>query len=156
MDRQHFGLWGVDMGGYAALEVAASDTRIAAFAVDDAYASPRDMVQIQVKHSGLTILPFVGGFSDLGFRLVNYSFHDQPPASARLWKTAGIPKLFIQSEDRPELADDTLKMFVAAPDPKQTARDSLSYSDMSDDDRRNYENLIVNFFLKNLPPVPAP
>ena len=25
VDKQHFGLWGVDMGGYAALEVAASD-----------------------------------------------------------------------------------------------------------------------------------
>ena len=38
VDASHFGLWGVDMGGYAALEVASSDPRIAAVAVDDAYA----------------------------------------------------------------------------------------------------------------------
>jgi pimeloyl-ACP methyl ester carboxylesterase len=156
VDHRHFGLWGTDMGGYVALQVAASDTRIAAFAVDDAYNSPRDMVQVQVKHSGLTILPFVGGFADLEFRLVNYNFHDQPAVTTRLWKTAGIPKLFIESDDRPELAADTLKLFIAAPEPKQTTRDSTSYSDMSDDDRRNYENQVVDFFLKNIPPVPAP
>src|ERR1019366_3605893 len=59
VDPQHFGLWGVDMGGYVTLEVAAADHRIAAFAVDDAYNDPRQMVQFQVKSSGLTILPLV-------------------------------------------------------------------------------------------------
>lgn len=156
VDPRHFGLWGVDMGGYAAMEVAESDPRIAAFAVDDAYADPRDMAQIQVKHSGLAVLPLVSRFSDLGFRLLNFRFRNQPPVPERLWKTAGIPKLFIESEDRPELADDTLKISYAAPDPKQMASNSLSYSDMSDDDRRNYESLIVNFFLKNIPPISAP
>ncbi|MFZ3201942.1 MAG: alpha/beta fold hydrolase [Candidatus Acidiferrales bacterium] len=156
VDRRRFGLWGVDMGGYAVAEVAESSPRIAAFAVDDAYADPRDMVQIQVAHSGLAVLPLVGHFSDFEFRVLNYSFRDQPTVSARLWKTAGTPKLFIQSEDHLELADDTLKMFAAAPGPKQIVSDSLSYSDMSDDDRRNYESLIANFFLKNIPPVSAP
>jgi pimeloyl-ACP methyl ester carboxylesterase len=156
VDPRHFGLWGVDMGGYAAMEVAESDSRIAAFAVDDVYADPRDMVQIQVKHSGLAVLPLVSRFSDIGFRLMNYSFRNQPTVRERLWKTAGIPKLFVESEDRPELADDTLRISYAAPDPKQMASNSLSYSDMSDDDRRNYESLIVNFFLKNIPPISAP
>ncbi len=156
VDPRHFGLWGVDMGGYAAMEVTESDPRIAAFAVDDVYADPRDMVQIQVKHSGLAVLPLVSRFSDIGFRLLNFSYRNQPPVPERLWKTAGIPKLFVESEDRPELADDTLGISYAAPDPKQMASNSLSYSDMSDDDRRNYESLIVNFFLKNIPPISAP
>src|SRR5579872_6660244 len=54
VDARRFGLWGEDMGGYAALEVATSDPRIAAVAVDDAYSDPRNMVQIEVKRSGLT------------------------------------------------------------------------------------------------------
>ena len=40
VDPEHFGLWGVDMGGYTAIEVAAADPRVTAVAVDDAYTSP--------------------------------------------------------------------------------------------------------------------
>lgn len=153
IDTGHFGLWGEDMGGYAVLEVAASDPRIAAIVVDDAYSDPREMVQIQVKRSGLTVLPGVSKFSDIGFRLLNYSFRNEPPVTVHLGRTLGIQKLFIQSEDRPELANDTAELFAEAPDPKQTVRHQLNYSDMSDEDRRNYEIQVVNFFLQTIPPT---
>ena len=155
VDSKHFGLWGVDMGGYAVLETAESDSRVAAYVVDDAYADPREMVRIQLRHSGLTVLPLVARFSELGFLMLNYAYRKEPPASLHLLQTAGVPKLFIQSDDRPELSDATLKLFALAPDPKQTVRDKLSYSDMSDDDRRNYETIIVNFFLRSIPPTSA-
>jgi pimeloyl-ACP methyl ester carboxylesterase len=153
VDPRHFGLWGVDMGGYVTLEVATSDRRIAAIAVDDAYADPRDMIRIEARSSGLTALPLVGLFSDLGFRMLNYPYRHEPPVSTHLGQTTGIPKLFVQSDDRPPLASSTLELFIKAPEPKQTVRDRLSYSDMSDDDRRIYENRIVNFFLQNIPPT---
>jgi len=153
VDPQHFGLWGVDMGGYAALEVAATDPRIAAFAVDDAYDDPRTMVRLEVQKSGLTALPFVLKLSDFGFRMMNYPFRNEPPVSTRLARTRGVPKLFVQSDDRPALSNETLQLFVKAPDPKQALRDRQSYRDMSDDDRKNYENQIVNFFLLNMPPT---
>jgi len=44
--------------------------------------------------------------------------------------------------------------FAKSPDPKQMVRERLSYLDMSDDDRRTYENQIVSFFLQYLPPTP--
>ena len=81
VDPKHFGLWGVDMGGYVVLEDAVSDPRICAFIVDDAYADPRDMVQIEMKRSGLTVLPYVSKFCDIGFRIVNYQFRDEPPVT---------------------------------------------------------------------------
>jgi pimeloyl-ACP methyl ester carboxylesterase len=152
VDPKRFGLWGMDMGGYVTLEVATSDPRVAAFAVDDAYPDPRDMVQIQVKRSGLTVLPGVSVFSDIGFRLLNYSFRNEPSVSARLVRTIGIPKLFIESDDRPELANDTLQLFALAPDPKQLVRHRQNYSDMSYEDRKTYEGQIVNFFLQAIPP----
>jgi uncharacterized protein len=155
VDPQHFGLWGVDMGGYTALEVAATDRRIAAFAVDDAYDDPRTLVKLEVQKSGLTALPFVLRFSDFGFRMLNYPFRDEPPVSTRLARTAGVPKLFIQSDDRPALSNETLQLFVKAPDPKSTLRERQSYRDMSDDDRKIYESQIVNFFLQNMPPAAA-
>lgn len=156
VDPKEFGLWGVDMGGYVVLEVAGSDPRVAAFAVDDAYDDPRDMVQIEVKKSGLTLLPYVSRFCDFGFRSMNYRYRHEPPVSTRLARTKGIPKLFIQSDDRSVLAGETFQIFVRAPEPKQTVRDRLSYSEMTDEDRHGYENLIVNFFLQSIPPTSRP
>jgi pimeloyl-ACP methyl ester carboxylesterase len=153
VDPKRFGLWGVNLGGFVALEVASSDPRVGALVVDNAWDDPRDMVQIEVKRSGLAVIPYVNRFSDWGFRLMNYRFRSQQPISLHLAKTQGIPKLFIQSDDRPQLADETWKIFSRAPEPKQLVRDRLSYSEMTDDDRHAYENQIVNFFLQNLPPV---
>jgi pimeloyl-ACP methyl ester carboxylesterase len=155
VNPQHFGLWGVDMGGYAALEVASSDPRISAFVVDNAYDDPRDMVQIEVKRSGLAVLPYVTRFCDFGFRMLNYSFRNEPPVSTRLAQTRGIPKMFIQTSDRPALADDVGRLFAKAPDPKQIVHDRMSYSEMPDDDRKTYENQIINFFLQYIPPTAA-
>jgi pimeloyl-ACP methyl ester carboxylesterase len=153
VDPQRFGLWGVDMGGYAALKVAETDPRIAAVAVDNAYDDPPAMLNIEVKKSGLNSLPGVLRFTDFGFRMMNYPYRNELPVSARLGKTAGIPKLFVQVDDRAALADQTLQLFVKAPDPKQTLRERQSYRDMTDDDRKSYENQIVNFFLQYIPPT---
>jgi pimeloyl-ACP methyl ester carboxylesterase len=153
VDPRHFGLWGVDMGGYAVLKVAATDPRIAAFAVDDAYNDPIDMLRMQVRKSGLTIIPGVLRFSEFGFRMLNFSFRREPSASAHLAQTSGIPKLFVESQDRPELAAETQKLFLMAPGPKQTLIDRLGYRDMADDDRKAYESQVVNFFLLNIPPT---
>ena len=153
VDPRRFGLWGVDMGGYVVLEVASSDLRVAAFAVDDAYDDPRDLVQIEVKKSGLTFFPYVSRFCDFGFRSMNYKFRNEPPVSPRLARTKGIPKLFIQADDRPVLAGETLAIFARAPEPKQTVRERSGYSEMTDEDRHAYEELIVNFFLQALPPT---
>lgn len=153
VDPQHFGLWGTDMGGYAVLEVASTDKRVAAFAVEDPYGDPRDMVRLQVKNSGLQAIPWVDQFVDFGFRMYNHSFRNEPPVLRRLAGTAGIPKLFIFANDRPQLGDLGLQLFLQSPDPKQMLRVKSTYRDMSDDDRKTYENQVVSFFLLNIPPT---
>ncbi|HXN74344.1 MAG TPA: alpha/beta fold hydrolase [Candidatus Acidoferrales bacterium] len=153
VDPEHFGLWGVDMGGYAALEEASVDPRISAVAVDDAYSDPREMIQIEVKQSGLAVLPYVGRFCDWGFRLMNYQFRNEPPVNSRLRFTKGIPKLFFQSDSRQALANETLTLFILAPEPKQLVRTRTKYSEMTDDDRKNYENTVVSFFLSSISPT---
>jgi uncharacterized protein len=153
VDPEHFGLWGVDMGGYVALEEASSDSRISAVIVDDAYPDPRDMVQIEAKQSGLAVLPYVGRFCDWGFRLMTYQFRNEPPVTSRLGFTNGIPKLFFQSDSRPALASETLTLFILSPEPKQLVRTKTRYSEMTDDDRKNYENVVVSFFVTNISPT---
>lgn len=152
VSHRQLGLWGVDMGGYAALEVAASDSRIAAVAVDDPYDDPRNMVQIEIGKSGLTVLPGVRRFSDFAFRMIEYPFRNEPPVSTHLVRINGIPKLFVESDDRPALVDETMHLFNKAPEPKMLLRERLSYRDMPDDDRKSYESQIVNFFLQNISP----
>src|ERR1700691_6247828 len=153
VDPKHFGLWGVDLGGYVALEEDTHEPRVSALAVDDAYADPREMVQIQVAQSGLAVLPYVGRFCDWGFRLLNYPYRNEPSVTTRLALTKGMPKLFIQSDSRPALANQTLHLFILSPEPKQIVRTRLKYSEMTDEDRKNYENVVVSFFLVNMSPT---
>jgi len=152
VDPRHFGLWGVDLGGYVALEVATSDTRIAALVVDSPYSDPRAMVQIEARRSGLAVFPYVGRLCDYGFRMANYKFRHEPPVTPALIRLKGVPKLLFQVDDRPELTNETLRLYDSSPDPKQLVRNHSSYAEMNDDDRRNYENQIVNFFLQYIPP----
>ncbi len=156
VDPKHFAVWGTDMGGYAALEVATTDKRVTSFIVDDPYADPRDMVQYLVKPSGLTVIPFVSKFCDLGFRMMNYQYRDDPPVTGQLSKTAGDPKLFMLDSTRPDLGESTLILFTHSPDPKQLVRNRSAYAVMSDEDRKNYENQVVSFFLLNIPPTTRP
>ena len=100
---------------------------------------------------GYTALPFVLKLSSFGFRWLNYEFRNDPPVTDRMHFIIA-PKLFITAEDQPALADKTLALFDAAPQPKRLLRDNQSYRDMSDDDRKNYESQIVNFFLEFIPP----
>jgi pimeloyl-ACP methyl ester carboxylesterase len=153
VDPKHFGLWGTDMGGYAVLQVAETDPRIAAFAVADVYGDPQDMLRIQVGQSGLTAVPYVLNASDVIFRMANYSYRHTPSAAVNLGRTHGIPKLFITSDDQPQLSADAMQLFNEAPDPKQLLRERMRYRDMNDDDRKEYENAIVSFFLQYLPPA---
>jgi pimeloyl-ACP methyl ester carboxylesterase len=153
VDPKHFGLWGVDLGGYVALEEATHETRVSALAVDDAYSDPREMIQIQAAQSGLAVLPYVGRFCDWGFRLLNYQYRNEPSVTTRLALTKGMPKLFIHSDSRPGLANQTLQLFIVAPEPKQMVRTRLKYSEMTDEDRKNYENIVVSFFLVNMSPT---
>ncbi|HXN16987.1 MAG TPA: alpha/beta fold hydrolase [Candidatus Binatus sp.] len=153
IDPKHFGLWGVDLGGYVALEEATHEPRVSALVVDDAYSDPREMVQIQAAQSGLAVLPYVGRFCDWGFRLLNYQYRNEPSVTTRLVLTKGMPKLFFQSDSRPALANQTLQLFILAPEPKQLVRTRMKYSEMTDEDRKNYENIVVSFFLVNMSPT---
>jgi pimeloyl-ACP methyl ester carboxylesterase/nitrate reductase NapE component len=156
IDRTRFGVWGTDLGAYAALSAAGQEPHIVSIAVDSVYDQPSDFLTVELGHTGLGGLPLVKTFCLFGFQMLNYKYRTVPPARASLSRLQGIPKLFIESTDREALDVDTLRMFQIAPPPKDQLVDSMTYSEMSDEGRRTYEDHIVDFFLKNLPPSGQP
>lgn len=151
VDTKRFGIWGSDMGAYAAASAALTDQRVHALVLDSLYDQPRDFLRIQLTGSGVSRLPFVRRVTEWDLKLLNYSDRNRPPLSAGLPRLANIPKLFIQSQQAPQLAESCLAVYAAAPAPKENWWAPGIFINMLDREKREYENRIVSFFLLNLP-----
>jgi pimeloyl-ACP methyl ester carboxylesterase len=152
VDRTRFGLWGTNMGAYVAVAVAESDPRVRAVIAESAFDRPQEMVRLLVARDGLEPLPLLSNLAEKGFMLFNYPYRETPPLSANLSRLAGVPKLFLSASDETQLIASTHRLFVLAPEPKdEVLLAHGNYAGMLDDEKRDYENRIVAFFLLNLP-----
>jgi len=152
VDRTRFGVWGTNMSAYAALSVAESDPRVRAVVVESVYDRPQDMARLLVARYGLAQLPLIPAMVEKGFGWLNFSYRQTPPLSAGLPRLAGVPKLFLSASDETDLISSTQRLFLLAPEPKEEALLSRgNYAGMLDDEKREYENRILAFFLVNLP-----
>jgi esterase/lipase len=154
VDPNRAGLWGVSLGAYVGLSVAISNPAIKTLALDMPFDSPSRFIELQTAEL-LGIDTFV--FSKLarfGFFLTTLPKMAPNPDTLIQGLSAlqDRDKLFITSEEAPELKVQTLHLFDSAPEPKELLR--LKHSKTSilyDVDRKNYENAIVEFFKKHLP-----
>lgn len=154
VDRQRFGVWGYNLGAYAALREAESDKRVRALILDSVYDRPQQMVRIEVERLGLGRFPLMVRAAQYSFTWLNYPFRMDPPLSAHMNTLTGVPKLFIEAADDPELADIARGMFMEAPEPReQVVIPHGNFVSLGDDDKRAYENRVVSFFLLRLPPT---
>jgi pimeloyl-ACP methyl ester carboxylesterase len=152
VDPHNFGVWGYNLGAYAALREAERDPRIRALVLDSVYDTPAQMVKIGVERTGLAGFPFMIRSAEFSFDLLNLPFRKEPPLSTRLNALTNVPILFIQAADDPELAAIARNMFVKAPEPREQAIIGHgNFVAMNDDDKRAYENRVVSFFLTHLP-----
>ena len=152
IDPARYGMWGYNMGAYAALREAENDRRIRAIVLDSVYDLPEQMVKIGVERSGLGGFPLMVRSAEFSFTWLNYKYREDPPISKKLSVLAGVPKLFIEAADDPELADITRQMFLKAPEPReQMVVPHGNFVAMDDNDKRDYENRVVSFFLVKLP-----
>lgn len=157
VDRERFGIWGVDLGAYLALSAAIVEKRVAVVVLDSAYTSPGEMFRVQLAKSGLSKLPLVTSFCRLAFWLLTIGNHGSADLSENLAGLAGRPKLFIQSREHAGLAETTSTLYQKSPEPRQQALNEKStYGTMLEDEKRNYDNQIVSFFLEHLSPIPRP
>ncbi len=154
LDPTRFGLWGYNLGAYAALREAENDKRIRALVLDSVYDQPKQMVKAGVERNGLGGFPFMVRAAALSFEYLNYAHRDDPPLSRKLITLAGVPTLYIQALDDPELAETTRQIFLKTPEPREQAIiPHGNFVSFGDDDKRTYENRVVSFFLVRLPAV---
>jgi pimeloyl-ACP methyl ester carboxylesterase len=157
VDARRFGLWGVNLGGYVALAEATADPRVRAIAVDSPYDHPKEMVGLLVSRTGLGSLPLITPMTKWGFRWVNYQYRNAPPLQKNIGRLAGVAQLYLESSDDPVLAASTRELFRVSPPPHELVILSHgNYAGMLDDEKRNYENRIVSFFLTKMPPAGEP
>jgi len=156
LDPTRFGFWGYNLGAYAALREAEGDKRIRALVLDSVYDDPEQMVKIGVEHNGLGTFPLMVRSTQLSFGYLNNVHRHDPPLSSKLLALNGVATLFIQSLDDPELAAITRQMFLQAPEPREQAIIAHgNFVSLSDQEKREYENRVVSFFLLRLPPTVA-
>jgi pimeloyl-ACP methyl ester carboxylesterase len=154
VDPARFGLWGYNLGAYAALREAENDRRVRALVLDSVYDQPQQMVKVGVERNGLGGFPLMVRSAEASFGWLNHTYRDDPPLSANLKKLAGVPTLYIQAIDDPELAAITRQMFMKAPEPREQAIIAHgNFVSLNDDDKRTYENRVVSFFLVRLFPT---
>src|SRR6516165_12133652 len=103
VDPARFGLWGYNLGAYAALREAESDPRVRALVLDSVYDYPKQMVRIGVEKTGVGGFPLMVKSAETTFEWLNYGYKDDPPLSAKLKTLDAVPTLFIQASDDPEL-----------------------------------------------------
>ena len=139
VDPARFGLWGYNLGAYAALREAENDKRVRALVLDSVYDQPEQMVKIGVERSGLASFPFMVKSAELSFKYLNYAHRQDPPLSSKLLALNGVPTLFIQAMDDPELAGITQEMFLKAPQPREQAIIAHgNFVSMNEEDKRTY------------------
>src|SRR6266700_2129315 len=156
LDPTRFGFWGYNLGAYAALREAEGDKRIRALVLDSVYDDPEQMVKVGVEHNGLGTFPLMVRSTQLSFGYLNNVHRHDPPLSSKLLALNGVPTLFIQALDDPELAAITRQMFLEAPEPREQAIIAHgNFVSLSDQEKREYENRVVSFFLLRLPPTVA-
>lgn len=152
VDPNRFGVWGYNIGAYTALREAVDDHRIRVLVLDSVYDRPEQMLTLQVQKTGLGGFPLMIRSARFAFGWLNIEYHEAPALSKQLSKVAGVPKLFIQAIDDPDLARTTRELFLAAPEPRdQAIIPRGNFVGMSDEDKRDYENRVVSYFLLRLP-----
>lgn len=157
VDANRFGLWGVNLGAYVALAEATNDRRVRAVAAESPYNDPNEMIALQVSRSGLGSLPVITRVSQQIFVWLNRQFRDVQPLNARIARLSGVAQLYLEAPDDPLLARSTSELFRISPPPHElVVLQHGNYAGMLDDEKRNYENRIVSFFLVNLPATGQP
>jgi len=74
IDATRFGLWGYNLGAYAALREAEKDNRVRALVLDSVYDLPKQMVKIGVEKTGVGGFPLMVWSAQTTFEWLNHQY----------------------------------------------------------------------------------
>lgn len=154
IDTQRIGLYGYSLGAYAALSATPTVPAVKAVVVDSAYPEPKSLLRLELTRLGADIIPLLSTTATVEFRVFSLLHRGQEEVPEALKRMTGVAKLFVAGDDAPQLAQMTQQLYDDAPGPKDLV--VLPHTNMPtlvEEERRNYENLVVSFFLRHLPLV---
>jgi esterase/lipase len=150
VNPNRLGIYGTSVGGYAALGAAEANPKVRALVIDSTYPTPESMFDTQIEH-------LLGGSSGIFHVITDAEFHllgmsgNSRSVQSGLSKLSTVPKLFVSGRDNPELAAMTETLYNQSPDPKQLlVMEHLGSGMTMEDEKREFENQTLIFFLKNL------
>jgi esterase/lipase len=151
VNPRRVGLFGVTTGGYASLAVAEQSLLVKALVADTVYESPGQMLDAQVDELLGGTSPLFRVLPGAGFYLATLG-RTRPRVRANLAKLENMPKLFVVGRDFPLLAAATEDLYNLAPQPKRLLVLDHSYTTLTSGAiKKEYEDQVLSFFLRNLP-----
>lgn len=153
---ERLGLYGVEMGAYAALVAAREDRMVRALALDSVPATPDDVLNSAVKsRSGLDYaLPQM--LARAGTRLYFAGKYSTTPACELISNLGDRHILILSGEDAGQLRDSTMRLVgcLSTQDNLVTATDlpltGLSLASASPEQGEAYDRRIIEFFDRTL------
>lgn len=150
------GLWGVSVGGYAALAAATESGRVAAVAVDSVYPDVKSFIDIQTQHllrnQNRFLCEIMSGFYAAHFLVLPTRVSEPIP----LEKLNGTAVLYITGTNSPALAALTRTLYADTQTPKDIlplgkSRDKSGYEVLFGSEKRLYDERVLEFFRKTMP-----
>jgi pimeloyl-ACP methyl ester carboxylesterase len=150
-DRTRIGIWGVDVGAFAALNSAASVAEVRAVAVDGAFESVFDFLDLRVgEEAGLDNPVLQFGCRQM-FRLVHFLSIPAMNEELPLQALSNRSILFIEGGNRKGLGRLTNVLYGKIQPQKEMVLFTTSRVHMMrGEDTRNYDVQVANFFRLNL------
>jgi len=150
-NRSRVGIWGVDVGAYAALRAAAACIEVRAIVVDGAFESIADFIGYRIAEDfGLENSLVQFGCFEI-FRLVHIRDGSLSNQQLPLQAISDRTILFIKGENRRELGYLTTAIY----DRIQPQKEMISFKTsrthlMNGEDLKSYDRQVANFFHLNL------
>ncbi len=146
------GIWGVDIGAFAALRAATTYAEVRSMALDSAYGRIEDLVDYRISEDfGLDNKFMQSGCYQL-FRLIHIfsGYPMDPPLSVQAFSDRSI--LFIKGENRSALAARAEQLYNRIlPHKEMISLKTSRVHLMSGEELKNYDRQVANFFNLNLP-----
>ncbi len=160
IDPGRFGIWGIGMGAYAGVLAAAENREVVALALDSIYpdvpAQLDRLVRERIPPALRGLVPAIRLFYEpyFSFKLKRYQ------VSSLMGDLAGRNLLFIAGADAPERFAEAQAVYASFPEGPGGDKNFLELkasviTGLYSEDKKKYDEAIVNFFMAYLPKGPA-